>query len=154
VKRSESVKNREFRKDIAPMVVPIEVSVKQIDQVILPPLIRRIVREVAEENELENFQFVQNREYDPASAPLFHYIGRSDAKIYMSGSDTYLSIADGTLDFFPIATRVGKEQIAPNECWIIESGRVEDIQDVDTDENTGEEHYLTVYQCFDVTQTL
>jgi hypothetical protein len=47
-----------------------------------------------------------------------------------------------------------KEQIAPNECWIIESGRVEDIQDEDTDENTGEEHYLTVYQCFDVTQTL
>jgi hypothetical protein len=125
------------------METTTEITLEEIDQT-FPPLIGRIVREVAEDCGLERFGFERNREYDPGSAPLFHYVGRGDVRVYMGGADSYLAFCDGTLDLYPIPTRDGKEQIAANECWIIESGRVEDTED---------EHYLTVYQCFDVTQT-
>jgi hypothetical protein len=125
----------------------MHVSLEQIDQV-FPPLIAAMVREVAEELSLESVEFVPEREYDPASAPLFHFLGRRDAKIYMSGAAAYLSIADMTLDFFPIATGAGKELIAPNECWVLESGRDEEGAEVRAEGD----YYLTVYRCLDLTQ--
>jgi len=78
------------------MEATIEVPSEQIAQVTIPLCIRNIIREVAEANGLDRFQFVPNRQDDPSSAPLFHYLGRSDARISMSGADSSLSIADMT----------------------------------------------------------
>ena len=128
----------------------MNIAIEQVDQHVPPP-IGRMIQEVAEENGLDNFDFVPDQEYSPADAPFFHFLGRSDARIYMSGSDTYLCITDMTLDLFPLPTTEGKERIARGECWIIESGPLKAIQGEDTDE---EGHYLTVYRCIDVSRTL
>ena len=111
----------------------------------IPAIIAALVREAAEGCGVRRVTLVRNREYHPATSPLLHYIGRADARIYPGGSHSYLCLTDGALDFFPIATEEGKDQIADNECWIVESGRVEGTED---------EHYLTVDQSFDISSGL